>query len=100
MELVITPVGEIRCLYTESLDLKSLGHITIRRGSHVESDSGGEWSADLSPVGGPHLGPFPRQSNALRAEVAWPRDHWLVPLTVSELALSQQCFCLRRDSIG
>ena len=79
MEFLITPVGDVRCLYTESLDLKLLGHITIRRGSHVESDLKGDWSANLSPVGGPHLGPFPRQSDALRAEVDWLRDYWLVP---------------------
>ena len=84
MQLVITPVGEVRCLYTESLDLTSLGSVHIQRGSHVEPDLVGQWFADLSPVGGPRLGPFPRRSDALSAEVAWLRDHWLVPPMLSD----------------
>ena len=79
MQLVITPVGDVRCLYDESLDLSSLGSVHILRGSHVEPDLVGRWFADMSPVGGPRLGPFPRRSDALSAEVAWLRDHWLVP---------------------
>ena len=39
----------------------------------------GGWRADLSPVGGPQLGPFRRRSEALRAEAAWLVEHWLVP---------------------
>jgi hypothetical protein len=80
MQLVITPVGDIRCLYDESLDLSSLGSVHVQRGSHVEPDLNGQWFADMSPVCGPRLGPFPRRSDALNAEVAWLYDHWLVPL--------------------
>lgn len=84
MQLVITPVGEVRCLYDESLDLNALGPINIRRGSHVEPDFTGQWFADMSPVGGSRLGPFPRRSDALNAEIAWLRDHWLVPPMLSD----------------
>ena len=83
-QLVITPVGEVRCLYDESLDLNALGPINIQRGSHVEPDFTGQWFADMSPVDGSRLGPFPRRSDALSAEVAWLRDHWLMPEMLSD----------------
>ena len=86
MELVITPVGDVRCLYDESLDVNALGAVHIQRGSLVEPDRVGQWFADMSPVGGPRLGPFPRRSDALSAEVAWRRDHWLVPPMLSDFS--------------
>ena len=70
MELLVTPAGRIRCVYGDALDLRALGRLEIRRGSHVEPDGEGQWSADLAPVGGPVLGPFDRRSAALAAEVA------------------------------
>ena len=77
MELVITPVGDARCLYTETLNLNLLGSLQIRRASHVEPDGDGRWFADLSPVIGPCLGPFQFRSDALAAEAAWINQHWL-----------------------
>ena len=71
MELVIDPQGTICTLYTEDIDLSSLGQLTIRRASHVEPDDSGRWWVDLSPVGGPTLGPFARRSLALGAETRW-----------------------------
>ena len=53
MELVVTPVGQVRYLFDEAVDLKALGSANIRRGSHVEPDALGRWTADLAPVGGP-----------------------------------------------
>jgi len=84
MQLVITPVGDLRYLYDESLNLSTLGSMHIQRGSHVEPDFAGQWFADMSPVSGPRLGPFPRRSDALSAEVAWLRDHWLLPPMLSD----------------
>lgn len=78
MELMITPAATIRCLYDETLDLSSLGTPQIQRGSHVEPTADGQWTADLSPVSGPLLGPFARRSEALAAEVAWLEQHWLL----------------------
>ena len=72
MELVVTSTGLIRSIYDETINLKSLGHVHIRRGSHVEPDELGRWTADLSPVGGPLLGPFEQRCSALAAEIAWP----------------------------
>ncbi len=77
MQIVIEPDGSVRCVYGEQIDLASLGELTIRRGSHVEPVSGGLWTADLSPVGGPVLGPFASRSLALAVEVAWLEANWL-----------------------
>lgn len=79
MELVVTSTGQVRFVYDEALDLRALGLLAIRRGSHVEPDAYGRWTADLAPVGGPVLGPFEQRSSALAAEIAWLREHWLVP---------------------
>ena len=77
MDLVITPSGTVRTLYAETIDLTVLGPAQIVRASHVEPIADGCWSADLSPVGGPILGPFPKRSEALAAETEWLNTHWL-----------------------
>ena len=71
MELVISPLGQVRCVYDEAIDLTQLGELTIRRASHVEPDDQGRWWADLAPVEGPKLGPFDRRSSALDSEREW-----------------------------
>ena len=78
MELVVTSTGQVRFVYAEALDLRALGPPAIRRGSHVEPDAQGRWTADLVPVGGPVLGPFEHRHSALAAEVTWLREHWLI----------------------
>jgi hypothetical protein len=77
MELIITPGGAVRCVYGEAIDLTQLGSPTITRASHVEPDQYGRWLADLSPVGGPKLGPFRSRSEALAAEQNWLETNWL-----------------------
>lgn len=79
MELVVDAQGQVRCVYDEAINLHALGAVAIERASHVESDPRGRWLAQLSPVGGPTLGPFSRRSDALAAEATWLRRHWLVP---------------------
>ena len=79
MQLVVEPDGRIRAVYDEQLDLAGFGCLVIQRASHVEPDSSGRWHADLSPVGGPVLGPFDRRGEALAAEHAWLETHWLAP---------------------
>jgi len=78
MQLVVHPSGNVQCLYDESVDLQALGRLRITRASHVEPHADGRWIADLSPVGGPKLGPFKRRSQALRAERLWLEQHWLI----------------------
>ncbi len=77
MQLLIKPTGNVRCVYGEEIRLRSLGRLSIQRGSHVEPNGAGEWAADLSPVDGPVLGPFPNRSLALDAERKWLEAHWL-----------------------
>ena len=81
MQLLIQPGGTVRCVYGEDLDLSRLGPLAIRRGSHVEPTDDGRWTADLSPVSGPVLGPFASRSAALEAERKWLERHWLSPAT-------------------
>lgn len=77
LHLRVDAGGGVRCLYDEALDLSSFGALQISRGSHVEPTADGQWSADLSPVDGPVLGPFPSRSAALAAEREWLDLHWL-----------------------
>lgn len=77
MQLVIDPQGQVRGIYAEAIPLACLGKPSIRRASHVEPTADGGWEADLSPVGGPRLGPFAQRSDALAAELAWLETHWL-----------------------
>jgi hypothetical protein len=79
MDLIVEPTGRIRAIYCEDIDLAGFGRPVITRASHVEPGPDGRWRADLSPVGGPVLGPFDRRSEALDAELAWLESHWLVP---------------------
>jgi len=75
MTVTITSEGTIRFIYDDALaPLLALGESTVRRASHVEPTTGG-WSADLSPVSGPLLGPFALRSAALAAEVEWLQSH-------------------------
>ena len=78
MDLLINANGDVRCIYGEELDLHKFGQLSIRRGSHVEPTADGLWTADLSPVGGPMLGPFDNRTEALDAERDWLLSHWLV----------------------
>ena len=77
MTLVIAADGTARCLYGEIIDLAELGQPAITRASHVEPDADGRWLADLSPVSGPMLGPYPTRSAALAAEAAWLESYRL-----------------------
>jgi hypothetical protein len=77
VELVINSSGDIRCVYGEEVNLSELGRLSIQRGSHVEPTADGQWTADMSPVQGPQLGPFECRTQALEAEVAWLNQYWL-----------------------
>ncbi|MCC9608557.1 hypothetical protein LOC68_09670 [Blastopirellula sp. JC732] len=77
MQIVVRPDGSTNCIYGEFVDLRALGKLAIARGSHVEPTADGQWTADMSPVDGPILGPFPSRSEALDAERAWLEEHWL-----------------------
>ncbi|NNJ27927.1 hypothetical protein [Alienimonas chondri] len=78
-ELFVSPDGTARGLYGELIDSGALGTATTVRASHVEPAPDGGWTADLSPVAGPLLGPFPLRSAALAAEADWLVRHRLNP---------------------
>ena len=79
MQIVITSDGSVRCIYSDLLDLHTLGRLQIRRGSHVEPTPEGYWQVDLSPVKGPRLGPYRKRQEALDAEIQWLEESWLNP---------------------
>jgi hypothetical protein len=81
---VIVQDGQARFLHDDDVAEKLFAgsNLTTRRASHVEPVDGG-WTADMAPVGGPVLGPFPRRDQALEAEVAWLLAHDL-PLPLPE----------------
>jgi hypothetical protein len=84
MILLIDPRGSAHAIYSETIDLASLGTLSIRRASHVEPDAEGRWHADLGPCGGPRLGPFAKRSEALAAEVDWLETAMFRMTTFSE----------------
>jgi hypothetical protein len=71
MLLVVDVRGTVRGVYGETIDLGTLGTMSIRRASHVEPDERGRWWADLRVSGGPKLGPFALRSSALTVEMQW-----------------------------
>jgi hypothetical protein len=77
VNLIFERDGQVRVVYGEEIALDALGRLKVERASHVEPDEQGRWMADLSPVGGPLLGPYDRRSEALEAEVEWLEANWL-----------------------
>jgi hypothetical protein len=68
--------GKVRFVYNDALSgLMQMGASKVARASHVEPNVDGKWEADLSPVGGPVLGPYDKRKTALDAEVAWLRSN-------------------------
>lgn len=76
MEVTLLIGATVEAIYSdEAVDLlEAVGNVAIERASHVEPVSGG-WSADLSPVGGPVLGPFARRGAAIEAEIVWLKEN-------------------------
>jgi len=78
-KLKIAPDGSLTAIYSDELsDLLHEGEATVQRVSHVEpvnQNGSTAWRADLSPVEGPVLGPFPLRAQALAAEVRWLEEH-------------------------
>jgi hypothetical protein len=72
MIIHITSQGEIKYIYTEHIDLTSLGNGSIERASNVEPQ-GLEWKVTMR--NGVDLGKFPVRSLALQAEVDYLEKH-------------------------
>ena len=75
MGIVVEATGRLRFLWDDALaGMTGLGETMVHRASHVEPTGGARWSgwmADLSPVGGPTLGPFGTHGAAIKAERDW-----------------------------
>ena len=67
--------GRMEFIYTDNLaPLLDEGDATVQRVSHVEpscADGRHGWTADMTPVDGPTLGPFTTRAEALDAEHVW-----------------------------
>lgn len=64
--------GHLKFVYDDALaELLDAGTPAVCRVSHVEPAADGGWTADMSPVGGPVLGPFELRRQALDAELSW-----------------------------
>jgi len=64
--------GRLQFVYDDALSkLMDCGRPEVKRASHVEPDGPRRWVADMSPVNGPKIGPFPLRSQALSAERAY-----------------------------
>ena len=80
MEILINRSGDVRCLHSDEIVLRTLGRLTISRASQVEPTSDGRWMADLAPVDGPNLGPFLTRAQALQAETTWLTLNRVMPV--------------------
>ena len=68
--------GSLQFIWDDALQpLLELGKPNLSRASHVEPTHDGQWTLDLSPVGGPVLGPFKLRGEALDEELRWLHDH-------------------------
>lgn len=74
-DILVTPDGRLRFVYSDIIAQTvypiASGVPVVRRASHVEPDGSGRWTVDLSPSGGPILGPFVLRDDALEAERDW-----------------------------
>lgn len=78
MRIKINPDGTAVMIYTEDIDVASLGDVTsITRAATVEPVNGNLWAADMGIVGGPVLGPFDKRSDGLAAEINWIEENIL-----------------------
>lgn len=76
--IVVDPNGTIRLIYEDDLrGLLQVGQGKVTRASHVEPTVDGRWTADLTPVNGPVLGPFETRAEALQTEVSYLIAHVL-----------------------
>jgi hypothetical protein len=76
MLIEVRPDGSLKMLYDDSLkSLMEQGKTEVKRASDVEPDGKGGWTADLTRVGGPILGPFNLREEALDAEKNWLWDN-------------------------
>ncbi len=100
MELVVAPHGQVRCIYEEAFELAALGRIEIIRASHVEPDAGGQWWAQLEPVGGQSWGHFVAVAQHSRPNMLGSRPIGSLRLQANRPGISVSCFSHGRCHSG
>lgn len=77
MKITFEVDGRVKFIYDDAVAevASEVGPLNIKRASHVEPTASGLWWADMSPVGGPQLGPFKMRAAALCAEREWLVDN-------------------------
>ncbi len=74
----IAPDGTVRFIYDDTLrPILEGGVSTIQRASFLIQQTDGQWLANLEPVNGPILGPFPSRELAIEGERDWINTNWL-----------------------
>ena len=74
MIIDVLPSGQLMFIYDDELrEIIEHGESVMKRVSHVEPDEDANFTADLSPIGGPVLGPFRLRQEALK----WLESHVL-----------------------
>lgn len=74
----IAPDGTVRFIYDDTLKpVLEAGVSTIQRASFLIQQTDGQWLANLEPVNGPILGPFPTRELAIEGEQDWINTNWL-----------------------
>lgn len=88
MVIDIDDAGKVRMVYADSMrSILDEGMPSLIRASHVEMNADFRWEADLSPVGGPVLGPFDFRSDAIAAEVNWLESNILGVVKVAAVGV-------------
>jgi hypothetical protein len=72
MFVFIEANGDLKFIYCDEVSIAfEESPQSSPRASFVEPTSDGQWTADMSPVNGPVLGPFKLRGDALKAETEW-----------------------------
>jgi hypothetical protein len=95
--IMVGPDGIMHFVHDDQLvELIEAGEAHVVRASNVEP-MGVQWIADLSPIGGPALGPFRFRHDALRAEHTWIEENYLASKAVQHLPKVQAGIGVRAE---
>lgn len=83
MKFIVNPDGSIELIHKDDVNqmFDNPTVVDIKRASHVEptiKDGKVSWFSDMTPVNGPVLGPFDNREEALKEEVTWLENNYLI----------------------
>jgi hypothetical protein len=68
MKIKIEKNGTLRCVYSDEIDLRTIGRLTVTRASTVEfNPDSQQWNARLTD--GTHVGNFESRQDAIKKEI-------------------------------